>query len=106
MNERKIKRASDLIKKTELDATAMYNITDEFSKDWIVESDGTITSKLKPHYTINGNRLTEKDWIKHLLGKGWVDMNTFIPAYFYALKIIGKKEILVTANYSLEKNEY
>ena len=83
-----------------------YDITDCFSKDWEVKSDGTMTSKEKPWYIITGDRLTDKDWIKHFLGKGWVNMNTFIPAYFYALKMIGKKEILITANHSLNKKEY
>lgn len=106
MTERKIKRASDLLYEHEIRITDKYDIISEFSKDWEVKTDGTMISKLKPHYTISGNRLTEKDWIKHLLEKGWVDMNTFIPAYFYALKMIGKKEVLITANYSLNKNEY
>lgn len=102
-------RGSDLLKMAEeslVDVSVLNKLTDDFSKDWIVDEDGTMTSKQKPWYIIEGSRLTQKDWIKHLLEKGWVDMNTFIPAYFYALKIIGKKEISITVNYSLDINEY
>ena len=73
--------------------------TKEFSKDWEVERNGTMVSKVRPYYIIDNDRLTEKDWIVHMLDKGWVDMNTFIPAYFYALKIRGISELRITIDY-------
>ena len=39
-------------------------------------------------YVIDENRLKDEDWILHLMeSKGWIDLNEFIPAYFYALEI-------------------
>lgn len=100
------KETEDLSDWADGSKASRYNIIDDFSKDWEVEPDGTIISKLHPFYAISGEQLKNKDWIKHLLEKKWVDMNTFIPAYFYALKMIGQKEILITANYSLCKELY
>lgn len=77
---------------------------DDFSVDWEVTANGNMIHR-DYAYLIEACRLTEKDWIKHMLTKGWIDMNTFIPAYFYALRIIGVKEVTITANYSLESDK-
>lgn len=73
--------------------------TERFSKDWEVERNGTMVSKVRPYYIISSDMLTEQDWIVHMLAKEWVDMNTFIPAYFYALKIRGISKQIITVDY-------
>jgi hypothetical protein len=50
-------------------------------------------------YHIDAERLTEDNWILHLSEKGWIDFNEFIPAYFQALKNIGKEFVNVRVFY-------
>lgn len=52
--------------------------------DWVVDKEGNLDCP-KASYFIDSNRLKEKDWISHIMSKGWVDLNTFIPAYWTAL---------------------
>lgn len=59
-------------------------VTSLFEKEWLVKEDGTMYHK-EHDYEIHAEDLTNDDWISHMLSKGWCDMNTFIPAYFYAL---------------------
>jgi len=64
---------------------------------WEIEDDGTLTDvrRGRYQYEIEPGRLTEGDWITHLAKKGWVDLNSFIPAYFEALAKQGIKEITI-----------
>lgn len=73
--------------------------SDKLSKDWEVKQDGSLRHLGHPMYSIDVSRLTEKDWIIHMAKKGWVDMNTFIPAYFHALYMNGVKELTITTRY-------
>ena len=86
-------------KKFLVDLSAEIDKTEEFLKDWEVERDGTMVSKVMPYYVISSDTLTEEDWIAHMLSKELVDMNTFIPAYFYALKKRGIRELRITVDY-------
>lgn len=52
--------------------------------DWKVYKNGDIIHT-EMNYLISGDRLKENDWIEHMMYKGWVDLNDFIPAYFQAL---------------------
>lgn len=72
---------------------------DPFELFWDVGDDGTLYNKGFYDYDIEGERLTESDWILHLSGKGWVDLNTFIPAYFKALSKRGIKEITIKTSH-------
>lgn len=63
--------------------------------DWKIAEDGTLLDQDGHDYDIEGERLTEDDWILHLSGKGWIDLNTFIPAYFEALAKRGIKELTI-----------
>ena len=65
---------------------------------WRVELDGTMTNE-KKHYVIDSDRLTEADWVVHLMKKDWCDLNTIIPAYFQAIKNIGHQYIDMIVNY-------
>jgi len=65
-------------------------------KNWYIEEDGTMyymrDARRKFHYKkasylIEGSRLKDDDWILHISGKVWTDLNDFIPAYFYALEL-------------------
>lgn len=62
-------------------------------KQWSVDREGNMTYKKKNNaeYCIEKSRLTEEDWIEHLLGSR--DMNEFIPAYLYALYKADIKEV-------------
>lgn len=55
---------------------------------WHVCPDGTLDYK-HGRYIIEGYRLTKNDWILHMMGKSWVNMNDFIPAYFQAMRNAG-----------------
>lgn len=66
-----------------------------FEKDWLVKEDGTMYHKGRESYEISSCDLKDSDWISHMMGKGWCDLNTFIPAYFYALSKIGVKYLSV-----------
>lgn len=59
---------------------------------WLVKINGDMIYD-GGRYSIAGDRLTEDNWIAHLFEKGWIDFNEFIPAYFQALKNIGKQFI-------------
>lgn len=90
-------------KELSVKVTDKMNVTDTFSEDWTI-CNKELVSKKQEGFSIPFSELAEKDWIKHLLTKDWIDMNTFLPAYFYALRLCGKKEISITANYSLDIN--
>ena len=51
-------------------------------------------------YSIPSNRLTEDNWIIHMQEKGWIDFNTFLPAYLQALKNAGKQFVKIKTFYS------
>jgi len=65
---------------------------------WKVYRNGDINFD-NGYYFIDANRLKTEDWILHLMEKGWVDMNDFIPAYFQALQNIGVKHIKIQSFY-------
>lgn len=64
-------------------------------KDWIVCKDGTMINTENNDYTISAERLSEDMWIAHMIGKKWVDMNTFLDAYFFALMRNDIKEVKI-----------
>ena len=67
--------------------------------DWTVEGDGTLVNKEKG-YAIGPDQLLEqKDWILHMMGKPWVNLNSFIPAYLLALKRLGIKNAEILTSY-------
>ena len=72
---------------------------DKWQDVWEIQDDGTMVFKgpASPvfSYYIEGSRLTEKTWIPHMMRKKWVDLNTFIPAYFAALAKRGVYECSV-----------
>lgn len=68
--------------------------------EWVI----TVSNDLKhtgTNYLIPADRLTEEDWILHLMEKRWFDLNTFIPAYFEALRRAGHKSVEVATTYSI-----
>lgn len=70
-----------------------------WSEDWDVADDGTMQLKYGSHYCIEGDRLTEQNWLNHISQKVFLDNRkgeaTFYFAYRYALqkKGITKMEI-------------
>lgn len=67
------------------------SIVADFSKDWTVESDGTMCHT-RNGYTITADRLAE-NWLQHMAEKNWVDMNTFARAYIHACARAGVKSV-------------
>lgn len=65
---------------------------------WKVSKKGDMTYD-NGRYYIERDKLKEDDWIIHLMQKGWIDYNEFIPAYFQALKNIGEQFINVKIHY-------
>jgi len=66
---------------------------------WHVSNNGDMEYD-NGRYFIEGTRLTETDWIYHLLtSKSWIDWNEFIPAYFQALKNINKEFVKIRIFY-------
>lgn len=57
-------------------------------KDWVVRIDGTL-EHADPSYTIDGSNLKEGSWISQMNEKTWIDMNTFMDAYLFALSRAG-----------------
>lgn len=76
-----------------------YDDLHPWEVDWKIAEDGTLLDQDGHDYNIEGDRLAESDWILHLSGKGWVDLNTFIPAYFKALSKRGIKEITIKTSH-------
>lgn len=69
-----------------------------WEEEWDISPEFDITHR-QSGYLIQGDRLVEKDWILHMSEKRWVDLNTFIPAYFEALRRLGCKEVTVLSSY-------
>ena len=59
---------------------------------WVVSKNGDMDYDNR--YFIDHSRLDE-DWIQHLMEKGWIDFNTFIPAYIQALYNAKKTHIKI-----------
>lgn len=73
-----------------------------WKSEWKIDTDGAMRSLVLKGYIIRNYEITDGNWIHHMMGKRWVDMNTFIPAYFHALKTIGVDKLTVLTYY--EKN--
>jgi hypothetical protein len=55
--------------------------TEKVVHKWKLNTDGSISFD---YYSIAKNRLSEPDWIIHLMDKKWFDLNDFMPVYFEA----------------------
>jgi hypothetical protein len=62
-------------------------------KDWKVLKNGDMSHS--SGYDIEGDRLKDNDWILHLSSKNWIDMNTFISAYFKACENKNLQEVKI-----------
>ncbi len=70
----------------------------ELKTDWIITPEGDLLHPSND-YIIEADRLEEDDWVLHLMTKGWMDFNTFLPVYFKALKNRGIKKLLIKTTY-------
>ena len=67
--------------------------------DWTIEDDGSLVNK-EHSYVISADQILEqKDWILHMMWKPWVNLNSFIPAYFLALERLGIKNAEIVTHY-------
>lgn len=76
---------------------ASWRLFKRFNSDWFIDRHGSmlhVSGYLIPHV-----RVDEDDWILHLMGKVWFDANTFVPAYFAALKRHGNHTVNVRTAY-------
>ena len=76
----------------------ILNMGQPWQKDWTFSKTGDLTST-KTGYCVTCDRLTEPDWILHMSEKTWVDMNTFVPAFFRALEVSGHRSVRITTSY-------
>ena len=83
----------------------LYYANRKFGEWEVDEYKFTVFNK-KMNYSIEGDRLTEEDWIYHLRKKNWVDLNEFIPAYFYALSLKGITKLKIRTSYKNESIHY
>lgn len=67
-------------------------------KDWTISTEGELHHG-KMNYTIEASRLNEKNWILHMMEKSWVNLNTFMPAYFEACRRAGIQELPILIHY-------
>ena len=65
---------------------------------WVVTTNGDLTHS-NPQYYIEGSRIDEDDWILQVMAKSWIDLNTFIPAFFQATKNVGLNKISQKIHY-------
>ena len=66
------------------------NTPEVWEKDWEISPEGDIKHK-ENGYEIGHDELgAEQDmgqnWLGHMAGKRWVDLNTFVPAYIEACR--------------------
>ena len=64
---------------------------------WSVDIKGNIC--FDNYYEIDCGRLTEDNWIIHLMMKDWFDFNQFMPIYFQALYNAGIKNVSIKTAY-------
>lgn len=64
-----------------------------FNADWFLDSKGNMCHNRG--YDIAANRLSESDWLSHLMEKVWFDANTFLPAYFEACRRAGIEKLTI-----------
>lgn len=67
------------------------NCYKRYNRDWLLTEHGDMMNVVG--YEIWGDRLTEEDWLLHLMQKRWFDANTFLPAYMEALRRSGRREM-------------
>lgn len=75
----------------------MENYYKEFNRDWYLSHDGAMLHT--NGYPISAIQITEDDWLLHLMEKTWFDANTFLPAYFEALRRKGIKSVTIKTAY-------
>lgn len=93
----------DFIKLTyEMDGKHAYfenpKIKERTFGDWHVSEEGDMEFQ-DGRYFISSDRLTQDNWILHLMSKKWINFNEFIPAYFHALNITGNTTITLRIKY-------
>ena len=64
--------------------TALLAEAAVWEEDWYISACGDMTSKKHNPYFISADRLGKENWLDHMAGKSWVDLNTFVPAYIEA----------------------
>lgn len=70
---------------------------ERYNRDRFLSSHGDMYHN--SDYTISASQLADDDWILHLMEKYWFDANTFIPAYFEAVRRTGKKTVTIRVKY-------
>ena len=68
-----------------------------FNSHWFISKAGDLLHV--SGYQIGAGRLSEPDWILHLEEKIWFDANTFMPAYFAALRMTDRSSITIKTAY-------
>lgn len=64
---------------------------------WTIAKDGTMKHG-SPLYEIEGDRLSEDNWIQHMTEKRWVDAREFIRAYLIACQVRGLNTVTISTH--------
>jgi hypothetical protein len=64
---------------------------------WEVTTSGDLFDNESGYY-IHGERIQEQDWILHAIVQKW-DLNTFIPAFYEAVRINKLTQIVYNIDY-------
>lgn len=64
---------------------------------WKIEKDGTMVHQ-DTNYYIEGDRLSEDNWIQHMAEKKWVDLRQFVRAYLLACQVRGIKSVKISTS--------
>jgi hypothetical protein len=62
--------------------------------NWILKLEGDLINEVDL-YTITSSELDQPHWISHMKSKKWIDMRTFMDAYWFALSRKGISKLTV-----------
>jgi hypothetical protein len=62
--------------------------------NWMLTLEGDLINEVDL-YTISSAQLDQPDWISQMRSKSWIDMKTFMDAYFHALARKGTKKLTI-----------
>lgn len=66
-----------------------------WSEDWDVADDGTMQLKYGSHYCIEGDRLTEQNWLNHISQKVFLNQEKVKPLFILHIAMLYRKEGLL-----------
>ena len=84
----------EALKEYDTDNDAFAERTRRRTFDWEVSPSGDMYCA-DASYHIAAERLGTENWLDHIAGKTWVNLNTFIPVYIEACRRAGIKTVKI-----------